>query len=227
MGEILHLGLIMDGNGRWAKKRHLPRTAGHLAGLKALKKVTLGAINEGIKYLTLYCFSTENWKRPSDEVNYLMGLFSEKIYGELPFYNKNGIKLLTIGDISILPEDARFSIENAVKATESNNSIILQLAINYGGQDEICRAVNKAIKEGITEITPEVIRGYFDNPEVPPVDVIARSAGEIRLSNFLLFDSAYSEFIFYDKLWPDWDDSDIALIKEEYSSRTRRFGGVV
>jgi len=227
MGEILHLGLIMDGNGRWAKKRHLPRTAGHLAGLKALKKVTLGAINEGIKYLTLYCFSTENWKRPSDEVNYLMGLFSEKIYGELPFYNKNGIKLLTIGDISILPEDARFSIENAVKATESNNSIILQLAINYGGQDEICRAVNKAIKEGITEITPEVIRGHFDNPEVPPVDVIARSAGEIRLSNFLLFDSAYSEFIFYDKLWPDWDDSDIALIKEEYSSRTRRFGGVV
>lgn len=227
MGEILHLGLIMDGNGRWAKKRHLPRTAGHLAGLKALKKVTLGAINEGIKYLTLYCFSTENWKRPSDEVNYLMGLFSEKIYGELPFYNKNGIKLLTIGDISILPEDARISIENAVKATESNNSIILQLAINYGGQDEICRAVNKAIKEGITEITPEVIRGHFDNPEVPPVDVIARSAGEIRLSNFLLFDSAYSEFIFYDKLWPDWDDSDIALIKEEYSSRTRRFGGVV
>ncbi len=227
MGEIIHLGLIMDGNGRWAKKRHLPRTAGHLAGLKALKKVTLGAINEGIKYLTLYCFSTENWKRPSDEVNYLMGLFSEKIYGELPFYNNNGIKLLTIGDISVLPEDARVSIENAVKATENNNTIILQLAINYGGQDEICRAVNKALKEGITDITPEVIRSHFDNPDVPPVDVIARSAGEIRLSNFLLFDSAYSEFIFYDKLWPDWDNSDIALIKEEYSSRTRRFGGVV
>jgi len=227
MSEIVHLGLIMDGNGRWAKSRHLPRTAGHLAGLKALKKVTLGALQGGIKYLTLYCFSTENWKRPSDEVNYLMGLFSEKIYGELPFYNKNGIRLLPLGDISVLPEDARDAIEKAVKATESNDRITLQLAINYGGQDEICRAVNKALEEGCREITPEKIRSHFDNPFIPPVDVIARSAGEIRLSNFLLFDSAYSEFIFYDKLWPDWDEKCISEIQEEFAKRTRRFGGVL
>ena len=201
MREVpLHIGFIMDGNGRWAKKRFMPRTAGHLAGLKALKKVILGCIDQGVRYATLYCFSTENWKRPADEVNYLMGLFSEKIMGELPFYNKNGIRLLTTGDISILPEDARRALQDAVRATEGNDVITVQLAINYGGQAEICQAVNRALSEGIREITPEVIRAHFDNPEVPPVEIIARSAGEKRLSNFLLFDSAYAEFAFYDKL---------------------------
>ncbi len=221
-----HIGFIMDGNGRWAKARLMPRTAGHLAGLKALKKVIKGCVEEGVSYVTLYCFSTENWTRPKDEVDYLMGLFSEKIMGELPFYNDNGIRLLTLGDISVLPEDARKALLEAVEATKGNNRITVQLAINYGGQDEICRAVNAALAEGITKITPEVIRAHFDNPDVPPADLIVRSAGEKRLSNFLLFDSAYSEFVFYDKLWPDWGAKDVSAAIDEYNSRTRKFGGV-
>lgn len=221
-----HIGFIMDGNGRWAKARLMPRTAGHLAGLKALKKVIKGCVEEGVSYVTLYCFSTENWTRPKDEVDYLMGLFSEKIMGELPFYNENGIRLLTLGDISVLPDDARKALLEAVEATKGNTRITVQLAINYGGQDEICRAVNAALAEGITKITPEVIRAHFDNPDVPPADLIVRSAGEKRLSNFLLFDSAYSEFVFYDKLWPDWGAKDVSAAIDEYNSRTRKFGGV-
>ncbi len=221
-----HIGFIMDGNGRWAKARLMPRTAGHLAGLKALKKVIKGCVEEGVSYVTLYCFSTENWTRPKDEVDYLMGLFSEKIMGELPFYNENGIRLLTLGDISVLPDDARKALLEAVEATKGNTKITVQLAINYGGQDEICRAVNAALAEGITKITPEVIRAHFDNPDVPPADLIVRSAGEKRLSNFLLFDSAYSEFVFYDKLWPDWGAKDVSAAIDEYNSRTRKFGGV-
>ena len=222
----LHLGLIMDGNGRWAKMRHLPRTAGHLAGLKSLKKVVLGAINQNVKYLSLYCFSTENWKRSEEEVKYLMSLFSSKIYGEIPFYNENGIRILTLGDLSPLPEDAKKAIADTIRATENNSVITVQLAINYGGQSEICQAVGRAVADGVTEFTPEILRSYFEHPEIPPVDVIARSAGEIRLSNFLLYDSAYAEFIFCDKLWPDWNEEDVAFVLKEYSHRVRRFGGV-
>ena len=222
-----HIGFIMDGNGRWAKARFLPRTAGHLAGLKALKKVILGCINEGVRYATLYCFSTENWRRPQDEVNYLMGLFSEKIMGEFKKKKKNGIRILTLGDISALPEDARKSLEEVSEATKNFDRISVQLAINYGGQAEICQAVNAAIKEGIREITPEIIRAHFQNPDVPPVDLIVRSAGEFRISNFLLFDSAYAEFVFCDKLWPDWGEKDVSDVIDTYNTRVRRFGGVV
>ncbi|MCR5731462.1 MAG: di-trans,poly-cis-decaprenylcistransferase [Sphaerochaetaceae bacterium] len=226
MEDKLHIGLIMDGNGRWASSRHLPRTAGHLAGLKALKKVALGAIKNNVGYLTLYCFSTENWKRPKMEVDYLMGLFSEKVIGELPFFNNNGIKLLFLGDMEPLPEDAKKALNQVIDETKNNGKLIIQLAINYGGQDEVCRAVNRALSKGITLITPEVIRSNFDNPEVPPVDVIARSAGEMRLSNFLLWDSAYAEFISYKKLWPDWDECDIVSIIDDFGKRNRKFGGL-
>ena len=221
-----HIGFIMDGNGRWAKARLLPRTAGHLAGLKALKRVILACIDEGVRYVTLYCFSTENWKRPADEVNYLMGLFSEKIMGEKPFYDANGVRLLTLGDISVLPADARDSLLEAVEATKGNDRILVQLAINYGGQDEICTAVNRALAEGIGTITPEVIRAHFDNPFIPPVDLIVRSAGEKRISNFLLFDSAYAELVFCDRLWPDWGKDEVRSAIAEYESRDRRFGGL-
>ena len=227
MGERgLHLGLIMDGNGRWAQARHLPRTAGHLAGIKSLKKVVQGAINNNVKYLSLYCFSTENWKRSKEEVGYLMSLFSSKLYSELMFYNEHGIRVLTIGDLSLLPDEAKKAIQDTIEATKNNNVITIQLAINYGGQAEIAMAVTKALKSGITEITPEVIRNNFEHPEIPPVDVIARSAGEKRLSNFLLFDSAYAELVFCDKLWPDWDENDVTKVLEEYSHRIRRFGGI-
>ena len=222
----LHLGLIMDGNGRWAQERHLPRTAGHLAGIKSLKKVVLGAINNNVKYLSLYCFSTENWKRSKEEVAYLMNLFSTKLYSELMFYKEHGIRVLTVGDLTPLPDDAKKAIYETIEGTKNNNIITIQLAINYGGQAEITRAVQKAIDSGVKEITAEVIRNNFEHPDIPPVDVIARSAGEKRLSNFLLFDSAYAELVFCDKLWPDWDETDVTMVLEEYSHRVRRFGGI-
>ncbi len=226
MVNSLHIGLIMDGNGRWATARHLPRTAGHLAGLKALKRVALGAIRNNVGYLTLYCFSTENWKRPKEEVDYLMGLFSEKVTGELPFFNDNGIRLLFLGDMFPLPSEAQEALHFVIEKTAANDRLIVQLAINYGGQDEICRAVNRALEKGISRITPDVIRSNFDNPEVPPVDIIARSAGEMRLSNFLIWDAAYAEFVSYEKLWPDWDEYDIVNIIKAFGQRNRKFGGL-
>ena len=227
MKELEHIGIIMDGNGRWAKKRGLPRTVGHLSGLKSLRKVLLGALKFKVPYLTLYCFSTENWKRPSDEVNYLMGLFAEKIYGEIDFYNQNEIKLLCLGDLSKLGEKIENEILKAEKATANNTKLTLQLAINYGGQNEICDAVNKGIIAGVTQFDPTTLRSFFQHPEVPPVDIIARSAGEMRISNFLLFDSAYAEFVLYDEFWPDWDEKMVEKIINDYDNRVRRFGGTV
>lgn len=224
--ELVHLGLIMDGNGRWAKRKGLPRTAGHLQGLKALKKVVKGCIDENIPYLTLYCFSTENWKRPEAEVKYLMALFTNKVYGELGAMNEMGVSIRFLGNREGLPKEALVNLDKAVAESAHNTKLTLQLAINYGGYDEITRAVNKLIKEGKTEITPEMIRSKFDNPDIPVVDFIARSAGEFRLSNFLLFDSAYAEFGFYEELWPEWDERMIKRIKEDYLNRTRRFGGL-
>ena len=226
MDELVHLGIIMDGNGRWAKKRNLPRAAGHLEGLKSLKKVIKGAIDEGIKYLTVYCFSTENWKRPEAEVNYLMALFTNKIYGEIRTMGSLGVQVRLLGKREGLPEAALKALDRTVNETRQNDKLVLQLAINYGGHDEIARAVNALIREGVKEVTPELIRSKFDNPDIPPVDFIVRSAGEERLSNFLLFDSAYSELGFYDKLWPDWDEDMIKTVKQDFLKRTRRFGGL-
>ena len=226
MSGLVHLGIIMDGNGRWAKMRNLPRVAGHLEGLKSLKKVIKGCIDEEIRYLTVYCFSTENWKRPASEVNYLMALFTNKVYGEIKAISSLGVQVRLLGNRSALPEAALKALDRTRKETKNNDKLILQLAINYGGQDEIVRAVNSLIKDGIKEVSAELIRSRFDNPDIPPVDFIVRSAGEERLSNFLLFDSAYSELGFYDKLWPDWDEDMIKTVKQDFLKRTRRFGGL-
>jgi len=215
----------MDGNGRWAKERHLPRTVGHLQGVKALRGVVQGALKAGIKYLTLYCFSTENWKRPKDEVDYLMGLFSGKLYGEIASYNSMGVRVVTTGDLSPLPEGAKEAISRTVKDTEKNSGIVVQLAVNYGGHDEIVRAVKRANDAGV-EVTKENLRSFFDNPWIPPVDLIVRTAGEERLSGFLLWDSAYAEFVFTKKYWPDMDENDVISIMKEYNQRERRFGGI-
>ena len=226
MAELVHLGIIMDGNGRWAKAKGLPRTVGHLEGIKSLRKVISGAINENIRYLTLYCFSTENWKRPKDEVNYLMALFTNKIYGEIKAIQNLGVSVRLLGNRDGLPEEALKAIERTIEETRGNTKLTLQLAINYGGYDEIVRAVNALIKDGVKEVTADLIRSRFDNPDIPPVDFIVRSAGEERLSNFLLFDSAYSELGFYDKLWPDWDEAMIKTVKEDFLRRERRYGGL-
>lgn len=227
MNQLRHIGIIMDGNGRWAQKNGLPRSVGHLKGLKSLKNVVLGAVKHNIPYLTLYCFSTENWTRPSEEVNYLMGLFSEKLYGEIDFFQKNNIKLIVLGKYNELSKVIQEKVIRTETETKDNTGMTLQLAINYGGQQEICDAVNKAIKCGEKELTPELLRSYFYHPEVPPVDLILRTAGEYRISNFLLFDSAYAEFLFIDEFWPDCDEKLIEKIIIDYNNRVRRFGGVV
>ncbi len=222
-----HLGIIMDGNGRWAQKRALPRTAGHLEGLKALKRVIKEAAELGIGYVTFYVFSTENWKRSTQEVSYLMGVLVSKLHGELAFYNKHGIRILVCGDMEGLPSDVQAVIASTIKATEQNNRINCILAINYGGQDEICRAVRRAQVEDSQKIlSVEDIRLHLDLPHVPPVDMIVRSANERRLSNFLLWDSAYAELGFYEKLWPEWKAEDVQAICRDYSQRVRKFGGI-
>lgn len=222
-----HLGIIMDGNGRWAKARNLPRTAGHLEGLKAVKRVVVACRDQGIPYVTLYVFSTENWKRSDQEVGYLMSLLASKLHGELLFFLQQGIRILVRGDVEGLPAAVQDSIRDTEERTKDLTRITCSLAINYGGRDEIVRSVNRVLAQGVCAITAEQITQHLDLPSIPPVDMIVRSAGEKRISNFLLWDSAYAELASYDKLWPDWDAADIRQVCEEYAKRVRKFGGVV
>ena len=224
--KLRHLALIMDGNGRWAEKRGLERTKGHEEGGRAIEKVVKGCLKESIEFLTLYCFSTENWKRPKMEVNYLMGLFAKKAVEEIPLFNKYGVRVLHAGSRDGLPAADLKALDKAIDATKDNDRLTVVLAINYGGVDEINRAINKALKDGITEFKGDILRGYLDNPELPLPDMICRSAGEFRLSGFLLYQSAYAEFGFYDRLWPDWDEEMIEKIVSDYNKRCRKFGGI-
>lgn len=224
----MHLGLIMDGNGRWATQRSLPRAAGHLEGLKAAKRVVLSAIKLNINYLTLYVFSTENWKRPSQEVNYLMSLLAKKLPGEIPFFVENGIRILFRGDLDALPQESKEGVLKTVEGTKDQKAITVVLAINYGGQDEIARACTRFIKNNPGKpISISDIQANMDQPDVPAPDMIARSAGELRLSNFMLWDSAYAEFLPLDDLWPDWGEKQLQMCLDALSKRVRKFGGLV
>jgi len=224
----MHLGLIMDGNGRWATKRSLPRAAGHLEGLKAAKRVVLSAIKLNIDYITLYVFSTENWKRPDQEVNYLMNLMAKKLPGEMKLYKDNDIRILFRGDIDALPKDARAGILKTVEETKDCKTLTVVLAVNYGGQDEIARACNRFIEKNPGKpISIKDIQENLDLPEVPAPDMIARSAGELRLSNFMLWDSAYAEFLAIDDLWPDWGEKQLQMCLDALSRRVRKYGGLV
>lgn len=224
-----HVGIIMDGNGRWATKRGLPRTAGHYEGVKAAKRVTAEASRLSIPYLTYYVFSTENWKRPEPEIAYLMDLLTTRLYGEIDFYRTLGARVLIRGDISKLSEKAKDSVLATEKATQNLEHLTVTLAINYGGQDEIARAVNRWLVSRTTEqpITLVDIEQNLDLPNIPPVDLIVRTGGEKRLSNFLLWDSAYAEFSFYDTLWPDWGALELRTACDEFVTRVRRFGGII
>jgi len=224
----MHIGLIMDGNGRWAQARNLPRVAGHLEGLKAARKVVYYASSTVIDYLTLYVFSTENWNRPKTEVDYLIKLLSNRLIAEVSNFNKYGVKILLRGNIDNLDDTLKAPLLKTVEETKDNKALTLSLAINYGGQDEIVRATNKFIKNNPNKmITIEDISKNLDlHGQVPPVDLIVRSAGEKRLSNFLLFESAYAEFLCIDKLWPDWDKNEIDFILETMKNRHRSFGQV-
>ncbi|MGI6432490.1 MAG: polyprenyl diphosphate synthase [Sphaerochaetaceae bacterium] len=223
-----HIGIIMDGNGRWAKKRALPRTAGHYEGVKAAKRVTTEASRLGIPYLTFYVFSTENWRRPDAEVAYLMNLLSTRIYSELDFYRRLGAKVVFRGATDLLSTDAKEAMAATEEATKDNTHILITLAINYGGQDEIIRAVNRWLKatEKKEELTSTALQQHMDLPFIPPVDLIIRSGGEKRLSNFLLWDAAYAELAFYDSLWPDWGAKELVAACTEFANRERKFGGI-
>ena len=196
----VHVGIIMDGNGRWAQKRKLPRTAGHKAGVDRAREIMLAAIEAGIKYLTLYTFSTENWKRPESEVNYLMKLLGIHLKTEVDFYRKNGIRLHHLGDITRLSPDLQKDIKNVIEDSKNNTNLNLVLAINYGGHDEINRAVGKYISKILSDPVPTVpekvdISPYLDLPFLPDADLIIRTGGEKRISNFMLWQSAYTEFV--------------------------------
>lgn len=221
-----HVGFIMDGNGRWAKNRGLIRTKGHQEGLETAKKIIKYASDIGIKYVSLYAFSTENWKRAEEEVSFLMLLIKKHLKKEYNFYRENQIRVVHSGNLSGLPQDVQDEISAVANDTKDFNGLTVNLLINYGGRDEITRAVNKLIQKNRSEITEDDIRACLDNPQVPDVDLMIRSSGEERLSNFLLWQCAYSEFYYSNVLWPDFspDDFDIAL--KEYNNRNRRFGGI-
>ena len=224
----VHIGIIMDGNGRWATQRGLPRTAGHYEGVKAAKRVTAEAAKLGIRYLTYYVFSTENWRRPEKEVTYLMNLLATRLYGELDFYRRVDARVVIRGDVSKLTEAARDAVMATEQATAAHHTITVTLAINHGGQDEIVRSVNRWLSHRCAGqlITESDIRENLDLSYIPPVDLIIRSGGEKRLSNFMLWDAAYAEFSFHDTLWPDWKASDLHQACTEYAHRARRFGGL-
>jgi len=222
-----HVGIIMDGNGRWAKSRGLVRTQGHLEGLKTAKRIVKAASDLGIKYLTLYAFSTENWKRAAEEVGFIMGLIKQYLRAEFDFSKQNKIRVRHAGDFDGLPPDIQKELSDSIADTASFEGMQVILAINYGGRDEIIRAFKKfAAESENADVSEDVIQNYLDNPDVPDPDLIIRSAGEYRTSNFLLWEGAYSELYISQKLWPDWDKEDLETAIAEYQNRDRRFGGV-
>jgi undecaprenyl diphosphate synthase len=223
----------MDGNGRWAKQRGMIRTQGHLEGLKAAKRIVKAASDMGIQYLTLYAFSTENWKRAADEVGFIMGLVKQYLRNEIAFYRENRIRIRHAGDAAGLPADIAQELASAALDTGDFDGMQVILAINYGGRDEIVRAVRQlaarqlvARQQNMAAVTGDDIAACLDNPDVPDPDLIIRSAGEYRMSNFLLWEGAYAELYVSAKLWPDWTGEDLAKAVEEYGSRDRRFGGI-
>ena len=222
----LHVAITMDGNGRWATQRKLPRTAGHDKGLHTVKTIVKAASDLGIKHLTLYIFSTENWKRAEQEVGFLMNLIHTHLKQELDFYRDNGIKLNHIGDMAALPPAIRQDIQDAIEDTKNFNGMILNLAINYGGRDEIIRGIKKLIHDGTKEedITEQAVSKALDMPQSPDVDLLIRTGGEKRLSNFLLWHIPYAEQIYIDTLWPDYTVQEFYSNIEEFQHRSRRFG---
>jgi undecaprenyl diphosphate synthase len=222
-----HVGIIMDGNGRWAQQRKKPRSEGHLEGLQAAKRVVKAAAAVGLGYLSLYTFSTENWARAQEEVSYLMFLIRSHLKMEYDFYRRNGIRIVHSGDLSRLPRDVAAEIRSAVEDTAHFDGLTVNLAINYGGRGEIMRAFHRALERGYNDgLTEERFRAFLDRPEMPDPDLIIRTGNEQRLSNFLLWESAYAELYFSPKLWPDWRAEDLIVALADYAHRSRRFGGV-
>ncbi|MBA4046515.1 MAG: di-trans,poly-cis-decaprenylcistransferase [Erythrobacter sp.] len=217
-----HVAIIMDGNGRWAKKRALPRAVGHQRGVEAVRRLVRGLEPMGLECLTLYAFSSENWKRSEDEVDDLMNLMRKFIKSDLPEFIANNVKLKIIGDWQSLAPDIVAMLEDALAHT-ANGRQTLAVALNYGGQHEIARAAAKAAAAG--EVTVEAIAAQLDTADLPPLDLLIRTSGEIRLSNFLLWQSAYAEMLFVDTLWPDFEPAHLTQALDDFARRERRYGG--
>ena len=223
MSKARHVAIIMDGNGRWAKKRHLPRVVGHERGVEAVRKLVRAAREMGLEALTLYAFSTENWRRPEDEVSALMGLLKRFIMADLEEFVANNVRLRIIGEYRILAPDIVALLDDALERTAGNDGTTLVVALNYGAQDEIARAAAKAAAKG--PITPESIEAELDTAGLPPLDLLIRTSGEVRLSNFLLWQAAYAEMWFTDVLWPDFTPAHLEEALAEFAGRERRYGG--
>jgi undecaprenyl diphosphate synthase len=220
-----HIAFIMDGNGRWAKKRGMPREYGHIKGAEKFKEVVRHCGDIGINTVTVYAFSTENWHRPENEVSALMKLLSQYIEGAQSELSENKIRFIFLGDKSALPEDLRIKAESLERASK-DYTLTLNIALNYGGRAELVHAFNSLIKEGKTEITEKDISSHLYTKDSPDPDLIVRTGGDYRISNFLLYQAAYAELCFTKTLWPDLTNREIDEIVEDFSSRHRRFGGL-
>jgi len=223
-----HIAIIMDGNGRWATERGMPRMKGHQEGLKVAKQILKCCKEMGVKFVTLYVFSTENSKRSAEEVRALMNLLDKHLVTDMAFYREHQAKVLHIGDISGLPQKVQKKLIQVQEATKNYSDMTVILAINYGGRDEIVRAIKKVSDENLKEnrknLTEEVFSSFLDTTNLPPVDLLIRTGAEFRISNFLLWQIAYAELYFSDKYWPDWSSDDLKVAITEYQGRNRRFG---
>ncbi len=219
-----HIAIIMDGNGRWAKERGLPRMMGHREGVKTSKEIVAHCSKLGIPFVSLYVFSTENVNRSFEEVDFLMNLLKKHLSSDLGFYEKNNIRVLHIGNLSGLPADVQATIEETCEKTKENTGTSVALAINYGAHDEIVRAVNRLLREEKKEVSEKDLASALDTQCLPDVDFLIRTGKEMRISNFLLWQIAYSELYFSDKYWPDWNIEDLEIALREYEMRNRRFG---
>jgi undecaprenyl diphosphate synthase len=223
-----HVGIIMDGNGRWARKRGLPRAAGHRAGTQNIRPLLESAVEFGIECLTIWAFSTENWVRPREEVSTLMNLVGESLDRWLPDLHQKGVHLRHIGQLDRLPARLRQRIGDAIELTRGNNRITLNVAFDYGGRDEIVRAVRHIMQAGTPpeQVSEELISANLDTAGLPDPDLIIRTGGDFRTSNFMLWEAAYAEYYITPVLWPDFDRNELSRALQEYARRERRFGGL-
>ncbi len=222
-----HIAIIMDGNGRWAKERNLPRIIGHKVGSESVREIIRVCIELGIEYLTLYSFSTENWQRPKEEIKGLMELLKFLLKNEVDELNRNGVSIKAIGRLDYLPNDVKIELFKAIEKTKNNNKLKLYLALSYGGRQEILDAVNKIINSKLEFVDEGTFRNFLYDPNLPDPDLLIRTSGEYRISNFLLWQISYSEFYFTKTLWPEFRREEFIKAIEDYSKRKRKFGKVI
>lgn len=223
-----HVAIILDGNGRWAQQRNMPRTFGHKNGAENVVDIAIHAKKRGVKYLSLYAFSTENWKRPKKEVDYLMKLLIKFVNEKIDQLMEEDCKLNFLGDLSAIPDQTRKAVELALDRTKDNKSLFINIALNYGGRDELVHAFKNIINDRYKaeDINEDLISNYLYTKDIPDPDLLIRPGGELRISNFLIYQIAYSELYFSDTLWPDFNEDEFDMALEEYSRRNRRFGDV-